>query len=140
MCLTTLTGLRVLVADDNQTNRRILDSMLSGLGLQVTMAVDGHDACRLYRPGEHDALLLDISMPGKDGIAALAALREAEAAAGLPPAPALAVTANALRHQIDGYFAAGFIGHIAKPFRKETLAAALREALSHHSASPPDGG
>jgi signal transduction histidine kinase/ActR/RegA family two-component response regulator len=132
----SLTGLRVLVADDNRTNRRILEAMLSGLGIEVTMAVDGHDACRLYEPGRHDALLLDISMPGKDGISALASLREAEARARLPPAPALAVTANALRHQIDGYLAAGFKGHVAKPFRKETLAQALLEAVSP-GRSPP---
>lgn len=123
--MSSLAGLSVLVADDNPTNRRILESMLATLGLQVTMAVDGNSACDLYRPGQHDAVLLDISMPGKDGIAALATLREAESAAGVPRAPALAVTANALRHQIDSYLAAGFDGHVAKPFRRDTLGLAL---------------
>lgn len=132
-----LAGLRVLVADDNQTNRRILDSMLTALGLQVTMAVDGYSACALYQPGGHDAVLLDISMPGMDGIEALALLREAEARAGLPHAPALAVTANALRHQVDQYLGAGFDGHVAKPFRREALAQALLTAFSTRPPPAP---
>jgi PAS domain S-box-containing protein len=120
-----LDGLRVLIADDNATNRQILGTMLRGLGLIVTIAVDGHDACRLYAPGAFDLLLLDISMPGLDGISALQRIRRTECAAGADPAPALAVTANAMQHQVAEYIAAGFAGHVAKPFRKRTLAEAI---------------
>ncbi|MCA2010798.1 PAS domain S-box protein [Cereibacter sphaeroides] len=123
-----LEGTRLLVADDNRTNRRILDTMLTALGTKVTLAEDGQHACDLYQPGAFDLLLLDISMPGLDGIEALRAIREVEAAAGTPPVPALAVTANAMQHQIEGYISAGFDGHVAKPFRKETLA----QAIGHH--------
>ncbi|MCB1396107.1 MAG: PAS domain S-box protein [Rhodobacter sp.] len=118
-------GLRVLVADDNRTNRKILETMLRSLGLQVALAEDGRDACRLYRPGDFDLVLLDISMPVLDGLGALAAIRDIDTRAGRPPVPALAVTANAMDHQVAEYIAAGFAGHIAKPFRKETLAAAI---------------
>ncbi|MCL4674515.1 MAG: PAS domain-containing protein, partial [Pararhodobacter sp.] len=117
----TLSGLRVLVADDNRANRRILETMLGKLGMVVTLAHDGHDAHRLYRPDAFDLLMLDISMPGLDGIGALAAIRQIETMARVPPVPALAVTANALQHQVEEYLAAGFAGHIAKPFRKDAF-------------------
>lgn len=124
--LPVITGLRLLVADDNQTNRRILQTMLVGAGAVVTLAEDGHAACAHFAPGAFDGLLLDISMPGVDGIEALARIRAVERAAGLPPIPALAVTANAMQHQVDTYTDAGFNGHVAKPFRKEALMRALQ--------------
>lgn len=133
-----LTGLRLLVADDNQTNRRILDTMLRALGTEVTLAEDGQSACDRFRPGAFDAVLLDISMPGLDGIGALAVIRRHEAEAGLPPVPALAVTANAMQHQIDDYHTAGFSGHVAKPFRKETLANALSALLPARAPATAD--
>ncbi|MCB1390912.1 MAG: PAS domain S-box protein [Rhodobacteraceae bacterium] len=132
-----LDGLRLLVADDNRTNRRILDTMLRGLGARVTLAVDGQAACDHYVPGAFDAVLLDISMPGLDGMAALAEIRKAESDAGQTPVPALAVTANAMAHQIEEYRAAGFDGHVAKPFRKHTLAAALDAACAKRRTHAP---
>jgi CheY-like chemotaxis protein len=126
--VTDLGGLRVLVADDNMTNRRILEGMLCGLGLSVTLADDGRAALQAFRPGAFDLLLLDIAMPELDGMAALARMRDCERAAGAAPIPAIAVTANAMQHQVDEYLAAGFSGHVAKPFRK----AALAEAIARH--------
>ncbi|WP_127103914.1 PAS domain S-box protein [Pararhodobacter zhoushanensis] len=124
------TGMRMLVADDNHTNRRILESMLGAMGISVTLAEDGQDACDKFLPGAFDVILLDISMPGLDGTGALAAIRMREAEAGIVPVPALAVTANAMQHQIDEYLAAGFTGHVAKPFRRETLTRALTLAVA----------
>jgi CheY-like chemotaxis protein len=129
--------LRLLVADDNQTNRRILETMLSGLGAQVTLARDGHAACALFNPGGFDGLMLDISMPGLDGIETLTRIRTIEAAAGTGPVPAVAVTANAMQHQVDAYRAAGFNDHVAKPFRKEALARAL-DLIAAERAGAPD--
>lgn len=122
-----ISDLRVLVADDNRTNRYILNTMLTGLGVTVTLAENGQVALETYRPGAFDVLLLDISMPVLDGVSALAAIRDREDEAGYPPAPALAVTANAMQHQVTEYLANGFCGHIAKPFRRATLASALSE-------------
>ena len=123
-----LAGLRVLVADDNLTNRRILDGMLRGLGLTVTLAEDGRAALDAFRPGAFDLVLLDIAMPELDGIEALARIRALEDEAGVPPVPAIAVTANAMQHQVAEYLEAGFSGHVAKPFRK----AALAEEMARH--------
>lgn len=123
--LPSVVGLRALVADDNATNRLILKAMLGVLGVQATMAEDGAKAVAQWRPGAFDVLLLDISMPEMDGIAALAAIRRLTAQAGVRMPPAIAVTANAMQHQIDGYFNAGFDAYIGKPFRREDLLKAL---------------
>jgi len=121
----SLAGLRVLVADDNHTNRLILHTMLTRLGIETVMVADGRAAVETWEPGRFDVLLLDISMPVLDGMSALAELRTLEAAAGVPPAPALAITANALSHQVAEYAQAGFAAHLGKPFRREDLEAAL---------------
>jgi len=121
----SVAGIRALVADDNATNRLILKSMLGALGVQVTMAEDGAKAVAAWRPGAFDVLLLDISMPELDGIAALGKIRRMCADAGLIMPPAIAVTANAMKHQIDGYYEAGFDGYVGKPFRREDLLSML---------------
>lgn len=129
--------MRVLVADDNHTNRLILQRMLEGLGVVVTVCDDGRGVLEAFRPGAFDLLLLDIAMPGMDGPAALAAIRETEHEAGTAPVPALAVTANAMRHQVEEYLAAGFTGHLPKPFRKAVLAREI--ARQARQGEPPAG-
>jgi CheY-like chemotaxis protein len=121
-----LHGLRALVAEDNATNRLILGAMLKGLGMVATMAVDGVEAVALWQTGAFDVLLLDISMPRKDGVTALA---EIQALAGQAMPPALAVTANAMTHDIDAYLAAGFDACVSKPIRQDRLAAAIAGAM-----------
>ena len=123
--LPSVRGLRALVADDNATNRLILKAMLGALGVHVTIVEDGARAVAAWRPAAFDVLLLDISMPEMDGIAALSAIRDKAVAEGEPRVPAVAVTANAMKHQIAGYFEAGFDGYVGKPFRREDLARVL---------------
>jgi len=125
-----LSSLRVLAADDNGTNRLILNAMLSSLGIEVTMTEDGRRALDAWRPGEFDCLLLDISMPEMDGLTLLAEIRSREKAAGLPRTPAVAITANAMAHQVEEYLSAGFDAHVGKPFRRDGLARALRAVVA----------
>ncbi|MDT8342932.1 MAG: ATP-binding protein [Thermohalobaculum sp.] len=127
-------GLRLLAADDNRVNRMVLMACLAPLGAEVTMVENGADAvaahaAALAQGSGFDVLLLDISMPGMDGIAVLDAIRRAEAAAARPPVPAIAVTANAMAHQVERYLAAGFNAHLAKPFRRDALEACIAGAL-----------
>lgn len=118
-------GLRVLVADDNATNRLVLQSMLRRLGVEVEAVDGGRAAVAAAARGGHDALLLDIAMPDLTGSEALAAIRAAEAAAGRRRVPAAAVTANAMRHQAEEYLAQGFDLHIGKPIALSGLGGAL---------------
>ena len=115
-----LAGLRALVADDNATNRLILKAMLAGFGMQTTIVSDGQEAVDAWRPGNFDVVLLDISMPGMDGLTALGHLRAAMTAE--TAVPVLAITANAMTHQVQEYLAAGFDGHVGKPVRLDRLA------------------
>jgi PAS domain S-box-containing protein len=118
-------GLRAIAADDNAVNRQVLAAFLDMLGVAYVMLEDGAAAIAARFDGPADILLLDITMPGVDGPAALAAIRAREAAEGLAPVPAIAVTANAMTHQIAEYLAMGFAGHVAKPITRDALERAL---------------
>lgn len=120
-----LRGLRVLVADDNATNRKLLSILMARLGISCVVARDGAEAVALWRQGEFDAVLLDISMPVMDGLEALCQMQQEAAASGVPPPRALAATANVMSDHIDAYLAAGFIGTLPKPFRRDELRDAL---------------
>ena len=126
---TALDGLAVLAADDNEINRAVLAAMLATLGVDLTMVPGGAEAVAAARQKPFALLLLDISMPGMDGIEALTAIRQDEAAAGCRHGPAVAVTANAIAHQIEEYLAVGFAAHLAKPLRPDTLEATMRTVL-----------
>lgn len=120
-----LPALKVLAADDNRTNQMILGMMLGQLGARVTLADDGLAALETYRAGDFDLLILDISMPGLDGVTLLQKLRAEEAQAGRKRVPALAFTANAMTHQVQSYLEAGFDGCLTKPLKLERLHDAL---------------
>lgn len=128
-----LSGLRVLAADDNEINRMVLEQMLLALEIEAVIVAGGREAVEAAGAGAFDVILMDISMPEIDGVEALAMIRAAEAAAGCAPVPAIAVTANAFAQQVEGYLAAGFDGHVAKPVNLR----ALREALSTIMAPAP---
>ena len=119
-------AMRALVAEDNVTNQIILRSMLARLGVVASFASNGEEAVELWKPGAFDVLLLDISMPGKDGITALHELREKSGKTALPPA--IAVTANAMTHHVESYRQAGFATVVAKPIKLDDLARGIAEA------------
>ncbi|MGY6633849.1 MAG: PAS-domain containing protein [Alkalilacustris sp.] len=125
-----LSGLRVLAADDNAANRFLLGSILKRLGMQPQIVSDGAAAVAAARAGRFDVILLDISMPGTDGPAALRAVRAEAAARGRTMPPVVAVTANAMPDQVADYLAQGFAAHVPKPFALADLRAALVAVLA----------
>ena len=120
-----LPALSVLAVDDNKTNQMILGIMLRQLGAQVVMADDGPSALSLFGLRPFDVLILDISMPGMDGVTLLRKIREEEGRRNLPRTPAVAFTANAMSHQIESYRAAGFDACVTKPLKRQDLQGAL---------------
>ncbi|MGY6411240.1 MAG: ATP-binding protein [Alkalilacustris sp.] len=130
-----LAGLRVLVAEDTPTNRRIIELFLTRMGVSATFAEDGQRACDLWRPGGFDALLLDISMPLKDGVEVLAHIDAQARRFGLARPPAWAATANVMPDQIEAYLAHGFEGVLRKPFRRAELVAVMVEAAKRSGRS-----
>ena len=122
-------GLRILAADDNAANREILAAMLKRLGVQATLVGDGQQAVDAVREAEFDLILLDISMPVKDGMSALGDIRALEDETGRTTTPIIAVTANAMAHQVAEYVIAGFDSHVPKPFGLRDLQKALSALL-----------
>ena len=108
-----LAGLRVLVAEDNATNRDIVREILEGAGLMVEFAVNGRDAVEILAGGGvYDAVLMDLHMPVMDGYEATRRIR---ALPGRQSLPVLAMTADAMAQDREKCFRAGMNGHIAKP-------------------------
>lgn len=118
---TKMPGLRVLAVDDNRTNQLVLSMMLGQLEAQVTLASDGPEALNKFLDGNYDLMILDISMPGMDGIALLRAIRAIESQQCRPNTPAIAYTANAMTHQVEIYLAEGFDACLTKPLKMERL-------------------
>lgn len=124
-----LAGLRMLIADDTAANRRILTLMLERMGAECLAVADGAAALAAWREARFDVGLFDINMPGLDGVALIRAIRAAEVG-GAQRLPALAVTANAMPHQVEAYRAAGFDGCVGKPFGRERLLDAIWELVA----------
>jgi signal transduction histidine kinase/AmiR/NasT family two-component response regulator len=132
-----LSTLRVLAADDNETNRRVLAAVLGAFGLVPVIVEDGRDAVDAWRVGAFDVILMDIQMPVLDGVGATREIRRIEAAKGLARTPIIAVTANAMKHQVDEYLAAGLDAHIPKPISIPALHAALARVAADLQAIAP---
>ncbi|MDP1633027.1 MAG: ATP-binding protein [Caulobacter sp.] len=129
-------GLRILVVDDNQTNRIVLEAMLDHLDIATGLACDGREAVALWESSHWDAILMDVNMPGMDGLEASREIRSREALAGRVRTPIIAVTASVLAHETERYFSAGMDGVVAKPIEIKQLIAALDAALTDPAAAP----
>ena len=120
--------LEVLVAEDNAINRHVLEALLKPTGVSTTMVANGADAVEAWESGSFDIILMDIQMPVMDGISATAAIRSRESEEGREPTPIVALTANAMAHQVASYLDAGFDAHIAKPIKPLDLYSTLLAA------------
>ncbi|MDE2487952.1 MAG: response regulator [Alphaproteobacteria bacterium] len=122
--------LRLLAAEDNPTNRQVLQAVMDSLGIDIDIVPDGREAVDAWRVGAYDLILMDIQMPVMDGIAAAREIRVLEAAERRRRTPIIALTANALTHQVEEYMAAGMDGHVAKPIEIAKLYEAISSALT----------
>jgi signal transduction histidine kinase len=118
-----LTGLRVLVVDDNRVNRLVGVKTLQALGAEAEAVESGEAAVEAVRTQGFDLVLMDINMPGMDGLEATRRIRRLDGAAG--QIPIVALTADVMRHQHASYFAAGMNGVAPKPFSPAQLLAEL---------------
>lgn len=126
---------RILLADDNATNRLLLDRMLRDQPFEIEIVTNGAEVAAAYRARRPDAVVLDISMPVIDGFEAAEAIREFERNQEGVPAPLLALTAHSGEEMAERLRAAGFRTHLTKPLRKDALLAALAEALAIRQAA-----
>jgi CheY-like chemotaxis protein len=126
--------LRVLAADDNPTNRKVIALMLEAAGVEVTTVENGQEAVEAWRPGGFDVVLMDLRMPVTDGLSAIRQIRAEEAAQGRTRTPAIVLSANTSPDDLAASAAAGADGHIGKPIRVETLFAAMAAAMPAQAA------
>ena len=125
-------AVKVLLADDEQLVRAGLKLILEAEDdIEVVgEAGDGAQAVELTRRLDPDVVLMDVQMPVMDGVEAARTIRAAEVALGGPRIPILALTANALVHQVESYLAAGMDGHVSKPIELTRLYDAIETALA----------
>jgi signal transduction histidine kinase/ActR/RegA family two-component response regulator len=129
--------IRILAAEDNLTNQKVLTALLSPLGAELTIVGDGESAVETWRSQPCDLVLMDIQMPGVSGVAACEQIRALEAERGLTPTPIIALSANAMSHQVDSYLAAGMTAHVAKPIEAGALYQAIEDALASREVEAP---
>ncbi|MDP1872921.1 response regulator [Phenylobacterium sp.] len=120
-------GLRVLLADDNPTNRRVVELMLHAADVEVVSVENGAEAVAALGESAFDLVLMDLRMPVMDGFEAIRAIRAAEAPG--QRLPIIVVSANAGPEDRDASAQAGADRHIAKPIRAENLFGAISEVL-----------
>ncbi len=123
----------VLVIEDNPVNQEVIGQMLRQVGLRVTVASAALHGLRKLGEAHFDLILMDIQMPGMDGVEALSWFRRGSGSrfsfVTPPDTPVIAVTANALEGDEQRYRALGFDDYLAKPFRQSQLLAMLTQRL-----------
>ncbi len=131
---------RVLVAEDNVVNQRLVKRMLEKLGHTVDIAVDGAQAVTLAVASGYDIILMDCSMPEKDGYQATREIRRLQLEGASPRTPIIALTANAMPEDREKCLAAGMDDYLSKPISQEDLRAMVERYLAPQNAlltTPP---
>lgn len=113
----------ILVVDDNDMNRELMETVLRGNGYNVLSTDNGTTALEIAKSIQPDLVLMDIQMPFVDGYAALAMLQETASTSAIP---VVAVTGNAMPHDTDKILASGFVQCITKPYKLNHLLSVVR--------------
>jgi CheY-like chemotaxis protein len=124
--LQMLTGIRVLIAEDNPVNLSVAKRFLLKWGIQVDEAINGREALDKFKTSEYDVLLIDLEMPEMDGMTALQEIRKLNTSI-----PAVAFTAAVYDNMQADLLQKGFTDFIHKPFRPEDLHSKISSLISN---------
>ena len=128
-------GVHLLLAEDNETNQDLARRILARVGITLDVAPDGLAAVEMARRGDYAAVLMDVQMPGIDGLEATRRIRAERAG---KPLPIIAMTANAMQGDAEKCLAAGMDDYVSKPINRQTLFETLRRWLpSRAEVAPP---
>ncbi len=125
---------RVLVAEDNLINQKLIRRMLEKMGISTHCVINGKEAVEKNKEGHFDLILMDIQMPEMDGVEATHIIRQMEKETGVAGVPIIAVTAHAMKGDRERFIAAGMNAYLAKPI-KQTEIIALVESFMTGSSS-----
>jgi two-component system, cell cycle response regulator DivK len=117
-------GKRVLIVEDNEKNMKLFRDVLQATGYSTLEATTGEEAVELSLSHAPALVLMDVQLPGIDGVGALERLRQNEGTASIP---VLALTAQAMSGDRERFLEAGFDGYLAKPVDVGALIEAVRE-------------
>ncbi|VXA78880.1 MULTISPECIES: ATP-binding protein [Aeromonas] len=120
---------RILLVDDNATNRKVIGAMLDSVGHHVTLAVQGEEALEKLGHTAFDLVLMDVQMPVMDGLVATTRIRTSQMQ--WAHIPIIALTADAMPESKQYYLSHGMNGYITKPINKETLVNEINKSMSN---------
>ena len=126
---------RILVAEDNLVNQKVVLRILEGMGHQVTLAATGTDALAEWHRGHFDLIFMDVQMPGIDGIEAARCIREQEKATG-SHIPIIALTAHAMAGDWERCIEIGMDDYVTKPVSRN----ALCQKIAQYARTPTENG
>jgi two-component system cell cycle response regulator DivK len=121
-----MTGALILIVEDNDKNRKLVRDVLTFKGYEVIESETGEEGLRLARERSPSLVLMDIRLPGIDGVEALRRLRAEETTRGIP---VLAMTASVMSEDRQKIMAAGFDGYQSKPINVTDFVAAVAQLL-----------
>jgi CheY-like chemotaxis protein len=127
-------SLRLLLADDSEDNVFLIRSYLKDSGCSIDVAANGELAVQKFRSGQYDLVLMDLQMPVMDGHIATQRIREWEREHQAKPVPIIALSAYALRSEIDKSRDAGCTAYLTKPIRRQNLLDAIEKYSGQHRA------
>jgi two-component system, cell cycle response regulator DivK len=119
-----MTGVRILVVEDNEKNMKLFRDVLVATGFQTLEATTGGEAINMASEHTPDLVLMDIQLPDLDGVQALHRLRANPRTATIP---IVALTAQAMRGDRERFLAAGFDGYVSKPVNVRDLIETVRQ-------------
>ncbi len=128
-----MAGELILIVEDNDKNRKLVRDVLQFHGYRTAEAETGEDGVRLAKEFLPALILLDIQLPGIDGIESLRLLRADDSTRAIP---VIAVTASAMMQDRQKILAAGFDGYQSKPINLKEFVAAVRLMLDRRAAAP----
>jgi two-component system cell cycle response regulator DivK len=124
-----MAGERILIAEDNETSRKLFRDVLQVKGFETLEATTGEQAVELATQHDPDLILMDIRLVGMDGVVALHRLREDERTASTP---VVALTAQAMAGDRERFLDAGFNGYISKPVNVREFLAVVERYCERH--------
>ena len=119
--------LHVLFVEDSEDNRLLINSYFRNTRYQIDLAENGEVAVERFVSGQYDLVLMDIQMPVMDGYTATRTIRRWEKDRGVTPTPIIALTAYALKEEMEKCLKVGCTAHISKPIKKYALMQAIQE-------------